>query len=98
MIKPNHHCYVCGAGYDFCKHCSIKNLWREVADTEQHYKIHVILEKLRNQTIDTTKAVSELRAIGVNRVEDMGEVLPAVRDLVRDILNDSKPFTLKKSK
>ena len=100
--KFNHVCFVCGAAYNFCKNCSIADIWRDIADTKQHYDIHRILELLRNQEIQNDEAVEQFAEIGVKKASDLGDVLPEVRAAVQNILNADKQSTditsLKKSK
>lgn len=87
-------CSICGKQYDLCLSCrkelSIKP-WKEVADTENCYKLYMCLLQFNNGHLSKDEAKKQVEKINYNP-EDL-------RDSVRENLNKilSSPKVVKKS-
>lgn len=87
-------CSICGKQYDLCLSCrkelSIKP-WKEVADTENCYKLYMCLLQFNNGHLSKDEAKKQVEKINYNP-EDL-------RDSVRENLSKilSSPKAVKKS-
>lgn len=96
------NCWVCGKEHEYCDTCGKTHGWRYVADTIEHYMVHMTIESYRGGVFTKEQAVEAFaNQCGVKAADDLSWMLPNVEKGVREIIGEkpvkeSKP--IKKSK
>lgn len=93
-------CRVCGKEYEVCHTCaSVKTYtpWRTICDTPQHFKIWVIVDQYKKGIVSKTEAKKMLQRSRI-KVSDAAGLLPAVRDIILEILQRASIEADKESK
>lgn len=94
-------CWVCGKEHEYCPTCGQTHGWRFVADTIEHYLIHMIIEEYRSGSLTKEQAVKKFKEkCDVKAEDDLSWMLPNVEKGVREIIGDKAKTvkTTKKSK
>lgn len=86
-----HHCLVCGKGYTHCEKCLVVQNWRSLTDTPEHFQIYMVFEELRNNTITKYEAKEMFESMQITPTSDLTDLLPAVANAIKEILQTSKP-------
>lgn len=95
------NCWVCGKEHDYCPTCGQTHGWRYVADTMEHYMVHMTIEDYRGGALTKAQAVDRFaEKCGVHADDDLSWMLPTVEKAVREIIGDKEKSTktTKKSK
>lgn len=98
MATQKAWCRVCGKEYDVCPTCaSVRTYtpWRTICDTSQHYQIWVIVDQYKKGVIGKTAARKMLQRVRI-KVGDAKGYIPAVRDMIQEILRE--PAAAKREK
>jgi hypothetical protein len=69
----NHTCSICGKKYSGCDTCdSTKTYmpWRTIVDTQEHYKIFMIIRDYENKHIDKSEAKKQLSKIDLSEKDN----------------------------
>jgi hypothetical protein len=84
-------CWVCGKEHDYCPTCGQTHGWRYVADTIEHYQIHMTIEEYRSGVLTKEQAI-EIFAdkCGVHANDDLSWMLPHVEKVVREIIGEKE--------
>lgn len=91
-------CWVCGAEHDYCPTCGQTHGWRYVADTMEHYMVHMTIEDYRGGALTKSQAIERFaEKCGVRAEDDLSWMYPHVEKVVREIIGE-KTKTTKKSK
>lgn len=94
-------CWVCGALHDYCPTCGQTHGWRYVADTMEHYMVHMTIEDYRGGVLTKEQAIERFAdKCGVHANDDLSWMLPHVEKGVREIIGEKEKNTktTKKSK
>lgn len=94
-------CWVCGALHEYCPTCSRTHGWRYVADTMEHYMVHMTIEQYRSGVFTKEQAIKSFAEnCGVHKDDDLSWMLPNVEKCVREIIGEKNKInkTTKKSK
>lgn len=94
-------CWVCGALHDYCPTCGQTHGWRFVADTMEHYMVHMTIEEYRSGVLTKEQAIEAFaEKCGVHSDDDLSWMLPNVEKSVREIIGEKNKIskTTKKSK
>lgn len=94
-------CWVCGKPHDYCPTCGQTHGWKFVADTPEHYQIHLTIEDFRGGVLTKEQAIEVFAdKCGVHADDDLSWMLPNVEKGVREIIGEKKKETktTKKSK
>lgn len=87
--EHNHVCKICGESYYACDNCpEVKDFapWRVLCDTQEHYRVFLILNMFKNEIISKVEAKEQLLELGVNH--KYAQELPKfIKDILLDILN-----------
>lgn len=86
-------CWICGKEYEYCYKCNKLNSWKLTACSRTHFQIVNILDEYRGGVLSPEQAVEKFNNIGISKIDDLGDILPAVkRDIaaIFDKVNDSK--------
>lgn len=80
-------CWVCGKEHDYCPTCGQTHGWRYVADTIEHYQIHMTIEEYRSGVLTKEQAIEVFAdKCGVHANDDLSWMLPHVEKVVREII------------
>lgn len=91
-------CWVCGTEHDYCPTCGQTHGWRYVADTMEHYMVHMTIEDYRSEALTKAQAIERFAdKCGVHAEDDLSWMYPHVEKVVRDIIGD-KDHTAKTTK
>ena len=84
-------CWVCGKEHDYCPTCGQTHGWRYVADTIEHYQVHMTIEEYRSGVLTKEQAI-EIFAdkCGVHANDDLSWMLPHVEKVVREIIGEKE--------
>lgn len=84
-------CWVCGKEHDYCPTCGQTHGWRYVADTIEHYQVHMTIEEYRSGVLTKEQAI-EIFAdkCGVYANDDLSWMLPHVEKVVREIIGEKE--------
>jgi hypothetical protein len=84
-------CWVCGKEHDYCPTCGQTHGWRYVADTIEHYQVHITIEEYRSGVLTKVQAI-EIFAdkCAVNANDDLSWMLPHVEKVVREIIGEKE--------
>ena len=92
-------CSICGKKYDLCLSCR-KELsvrpWKEVADTENCYKIYMCLLQFNNGYLSKEDAKKQLERINYNHEELLDNVKENIKTIILNP-NPSKKVVEKKT-
>lgn len=93
-------CWVCGKEHDYCPTCGQTHGWRYVADTMEHYLVHMTIEEYRSGTLSKEEAIVKFNdKCGVRAEDDLSWMLPNVEKGVREIIGEkTKTRTARKTK
>lgn len=93
-------CWVCGKEHDYCPTCGQTHGWRYVADTMEHYLVHMTIEEYRSGTLSKEEAIGKFNdKCGVRAEDDLSWMLPNVEKGVREIIGEkTKTRTARKTK
>lgn len=94
-------CWVCGALHDYCPTCGQTHGWRFVADTMEHYLVHMTIEEYRSGVLTKKQAIEAFaEKCGVHADDDLSWMLPHVEKCVREIIGEKNKIskTTKQSK
>lgn len=93
-------CWVCGKEHDYCPTCGQTHGWRYVADTMEHYLVHMTIEEYRSGTLSKEEAIEKFNEkCGVRAEDDLSWMLPNVEKGVREIIGEkTKTRTARKTK
>lgn len=84
-------CWVCGKEHDYCPTCGQTHGWRYVADTIEHYQIHMTIEEYRSGVLTKEQAVKVFAdKCGVHANDDLSWMLPHVEKVVREIIGEKE--------
>lgn len=85
------HCWVCGKEHEYCPTCGQTHGWRYVADTMEHYLIHMTIEDYRAGVFTKEEAI-EIFAdkCEVHANDDLSWMLPNVEKSVREIIGNKR--------
>lgn len=84
-------CWVCGKEHDYCPTCGQTHGWRYVADTIEHYQIHMTIEEYRSGVLTKEQAVEVFAdKCGVHANDDLSWMLPHVEKVVREIIGEKE--------
>jgi hypothetical protein len=82
-------CWVCGKEHDYCPTCGQTHGWRYVADTIEHYQIHMTIEEYRSGVLTKEQAIEVFAdKCGVHANDDLSWMLPHVEKVVREIIGE----------
>ena len=82
-------CWVCGKEHDYCPTCGQTHGWRYVADTIEHYQIHMTIEEYRSGVLTKEQAIEVFAdKCGVHANDDLSWMLPHVEKGVREIIGE----------
>ena len=86
-------CWVCGKLHDYCPTCGQTHGWRYVADTMEHYMVHVTIEQYRSGVFTKEQAIESFAdKCDVHANDDLSWMLPHVEKSVREIIGEkAKP-------
>lgn len=84
-------CWVCGKEHEYCPTCGQTHGWRYVADTVEHYQIHMTIEEYRNGVLTKEQAIEVFAdKCGVHANDDLSWMLPHVEKGVREIIGEKE--------
>lgn len=84
-------CWVCGKEHDYCPTCGQTHGWRYVADTIEHYQIHMTIEEYRSGVLTKKQAIEVFAdKCGVHANDDLSWMLPHVEKVVREIIGEKE--------
>ena len=84
-------CWVCGKEHDYCPTCGQTHGWRYVADTIEHYQIHMAIEEYRSGVLTKKQAIEVFAdKCGVHANDDLSWMLPHVEKVVREIIGEKE--------
>jgi hypothetical protein len=84
-------CWVCGKEHDYCPTCGQTHGWRYVADTIEHYQIHMTIEEYRSGVLTKEQAIEVFAdKCGVHANDDLSWMLPHVEKVVREIIGEKE--------
>lgn len=84
-------CWVCGKEHDYCPTCGQTHGWRYVADTIEHYQIHMTIEEYRSGVLTKAQAIEVFAdKCGVHVNDDLSWMLPHVEKVVREIIGEKE--------
>jgi hypothetical protein len=84
-------CWVCGKEHDYCPTCGQTHGWRYVADTIEHYQIHMTIEEYRSGVLTKEQAIQTFAdKCGVHVNDDLSWMLPHVEKVVREIIGEKE--------
>jgi hypothetical protein len=84
-------CWVCGKEHDYCPTCGQTHGWRYVADTIEHYQIHMTIEEYRSGVLTKEQAIEVFAdKCGVHANDDLSWMLPHVEKGVREIIGEKE--------
>ncbi len=84
-------CWVCGKEHDYCPTCGQTHGWRYVADTIEHYQIHMTIEEYRSGVLTKAQAIEVFAdKCGVHANDDLSWMLPHVEKVVREIISEKE--------
>lgn len=84
-------CWVCGKEHDYCPTCGQTHGWRYVADTIEHYQIHMTIEEYRGGVLTKEQAIEVFAdKCGVHANDDLSWMLPHVEKGVREIIGEKE--------
>lgn len=84
-------CWVCGALHDYCPTCGQTHGWRFVADTIEHYMVHMTIEEFRSGVLTKEQAIETFaEKCGVHANDDLSWMLPNVEKCVREIIGEKE--------
>lgn len=84
-------CWVCGKEHEYCPTCGQTHGWRYVADTIEHYQIHMTIEEYRNGVLTKEQAIEVFAdKCGVHANDDLSWMLPHVEKGVREIIGEKE--------
>lgn len=87
-------CWVCGKPHEYCPTCGQTHGWRYVADTMEHYQIHMTIEQYRSGVFTREQAVKSFAEnCGVHANDDLSWMLPNVEKGVREIIGEKEKTT-----
>lgn len=92
-------CWVCGKEHDYCPTCGQTHGWKYVADTMEHYMIHMTIEQYRSGVFTKEQAIESFAdKCGVHAKDDLSWMLPHVEKSVREIIGEKEKETAKTTK
>ena len=86
--KPTHWCRICGSEYSACDNCAEVrdiNPWRSICDTQQHYKVFMIVKMFSDGVMNKTEANDALKHIGVTE-KQINTFIPAVKEKLKALI------------
>jgi hypothetical protein len=84
-------CWVCGKEHDYCPTCGQTHGWIYVADTIEHYHIHMTIEEYRSGVLTKEQAIEVFAdKCGVHANDDLSWMLPHVEKVVREIIGEKE--------
>lgn len=88
--KINHWCIICGTGYHGCDSCDATgiNSWKKHTDTNNHYKIYLIVNDYTYGILNKIQAREKLSKCDITGWEHF---LPNVSVKISEILSEDKP-------
>ena len=87
-------CWVCGKLHDYCPTCGQTHGWRYVADTMEHYMVHVTIEQYRSGVFTKEQAIESFAdKCDVHANDDLSWMLPHVEKSVREIIGEKAKST-----
>lgn len=82
-------CWVCGKEHEYCPTCGQTHGWRFVADTIEHYMVHMTIEEYRSGVLTKEQAIEAFaEKCGVHANDDLSWMLPHVEKGVREIIGE----------
>lgn len=94
-------CWVCGREHEYCPTCGQTHGWKFVADTYEHYQVHMIIEQYRRGVFNKKQAADAFaEKCNVHAEDDLSWMYPHVEKIVREIIGDKEKLirNTKKSK
>ena len=87
-------CWVCGKEHDYCPTCGQTHGWRYVADTMEHYMVHMTIEQYRSGVFTKEQAIESFaEKCDVHANDDLSWMLPNVEKGVREIIGEKEKST-----
>jgi hypothetical protein len=84
-------CWVCGKEHEYCPTCGQTHGWKYVADTVEHYQIHMTIEDYRCGVLTKEQAIEVFAdKCGVHASDDLSWMLPHVEKGVREIIGEKE--------
>jgi hypothetical protein len=84
-------CWVCGKEHDYCPTCGQTHGWRYVADTMEHYMVHMTIEQYRSGVFTKEQAIESFAdKCDVHANDDLSWMLPHVEKGVREIIGEKE--------
>lgn len=84
-------CWVCGKEHEYCPTCGQTHGWRFVADTMEHYMVHMAIEEYRSGVLTKEQAIEAFaEKCGVHANDDLSWMLPHVEKGVREIIGEKE--------
>lgn len=90
-----HKCIICGIEYDACDTCnSLKRLtpWKTITDTQNHYKIHLIITDFAYKLISKKEAKQELKKCNIKGWENYSN---GASRLIEEIILEEQDLKVK---
>lgn len=88
------NCWVCGKPHDYCPTCGQTHGWKYVADTIEHYQIHMTIEEYRSGVLSKQDAIEAFATkCNVRTEDDLSWMLPNVEKGVREIIGEKEKTT-----
>ncbi len=87
MDNINSYCVICGTGYHCCISCpeNRSSSWRLITDTENHFKVYMILCDYRDKKITKEVALKQLNNVDITGWENFKE---GTKQLIAEILTN----------
>src|SRR5574344_892401 len=82
-------CTICGKEYAYCPTCERLGGWKYYTDTPECFQIFMILSEIREGVITKEEAKTNFGHIGITSDYDYSNLIPAVADVVKDIVTDN---------
>lgn len=85
-------CRVCGKEYPVCHVCANTRTytpWRIICDTNEHYRIWLVVEQYRKGIMSLESAQKQLTDLGCN-MNNITDFIPAVRETIMEIIGKAE--------
>ena len=87
-------CWVCGKPHDYCPTCGQTQGWKYIADTMEHYMVHVTIQQFRSGVFTKEQAIEAFaNSCNVHVNDDLSWMLPNVEKGVREIIGEKEKTT-----
>lgn len=86
--KHTHWCRVCGVEFNACDNCyEVRDInpWRAICDTQEHYKVFMIIKMYADGVMNKEEANDALKQTGITE-KQINTFIPAVKEKLKAII------------